>query len=472
MFTPFSCLEALATLNSGLTFGLQNPRQSLVESDLPPLDFSGLRIRGKPFHTAPTIKGVNWPKPLLDIAMIGKPGEFVQIVEPHSEGDPAALLIGFLVAVGAVFGRNVYLPIGATRHFTNLFVVIVATSGKGRKGTVMAEVKRFIELVDPMFGDRIASGLSSGEGLIEAVRDPLEADVPIKEHGKIRYERQIVDKGIEDKRLLAAEGEMAQPLQSAGRDGNTLSPILRQAWDGTPLRVLARSNKNACREPHISILGNITAEEIRRLLTSTDRANGFANRFLWCCATRSKCLPFGGSVDQRALFELATRTAEILARMRSVGAVGWTDEASTHWQMIYPTLSEGSAGLFGAMTARAEAQTVRLALIYAVLDGSNRIDLPHLLAALEIWRYCEDSVRAIFGDVMGDETADEIIGLLRTAPNGVPQTDISLHFQKHKKSADIQRALGLLQGRGLVRSERQETTGRPIMNWLAVAREA
>lgn len=181
-------------------------------------------------------------------------------MEPHSEGDPAALLLGFLVAMGAVLGRSVHLPIGATRHFPNLFAVIVAPSGKGRKGTVMAEISRFVELADPTFESRIASGLSSGEGLIEAVRDPLEADVPIKENGTIRHERQTVDNGIEDKRLLAAEGEMAQPLQAASRDGNTLSAILRQAWDGTPLRVLARSNKNACKEPHISILGNITAE--------------------------------------------------------------------------------------------------------------------------------------------------------------------------------------------------------------------
>src|ERR1022692_2947428 len=205
--------------------------------------------------------------PLADIAMTSLPGEFVRLIGPQSEGDSAALLLGFLVAMGTVLGRSIHLPIGASLRFPNLFAVIVATSGKGRKGTVMAEVRRFIVMADPTFESRIASGLSSGEGLIEAVRDPLEADVPIRENGKIRPERQIVDNGVEDKRTVAFEGEMAQPLQAAGRDGNTLSAILRQAWDGTSLRVLARSNKNACKEPHISIVGNITAEEVRRLLT-------------------------------------------------------------------------------------------------------------------------------------------------------------------------------------------------------------
>jgi hypothetical protein len=335
----------------------------------------------------------------------------------------------------------------------------------------MAEVRRFIERADPSFVSRIASGLSSGEGLIEAVRDPREEDVPFKEHGRIvRHDRQIVDNGIDDKRLLAAEGEMAQPFQAAGRDGNTLSAVLRQAWDGTSLRVLAKSNKNACKEPHISILGNITEEELRRLLTNTDRANGFGNRFLWCCASRSKHLPLGGNVDQAALHSLAMKAASVIVRMRSAGGTfGWTDEARNHWSAVYPVLSADHSGLFGAMTARSEAQTVRIALIYAALDGANRIDMPHLLAALEVWRYCEDSVRAIFGDASGDETADAIIKLLRRSPNGLPQTDLNNLFQRHKNSADIQRALGLLQERGLVRSERHETEGRPRIVWFLVA---
>lgn len=212
---------ARRTLNSGLNYGIENPRQPLIESDPPLIDLSRLTINGKSFHAATSTKGKHWPKPLTDIAMTGLAGEFVQLIGPLSEGDPAALLLGFLVAMGTVLGRSVHLRIGASSHFPNLFAVIVATSGKGRKGTVMAEVRRFVVLVDPTFESRIASGLSSGEGLIEAVRDPLEADVPIKESGRIRHERQIVDNGIEDKRLLAAEGEMAQPLQAAGRDGKT-----------------------------------------------------------------------------------------------------------------------------------------------------------------------------------------------------------------------------------------------------------
>ena len=44
---------------------------------------------------------------------------------------------------------------------------------------------------------------------------------------------EIVE-GVRDKRLLVFEGEFAQVLRVMRRDGNTLSGILRNAWDGRP----------------------------------------------------------------------------------------------------------------------------------------------------------------------------------------------------------------------------------------------
>jgi len=252
-------------------------------------------------------------------------------------------------------------------HYPNLFSVIVAETSKGRKGTVMAEAKRFAKMIDPTISNRMLGGLSSGEGLIEAVRDARFEDAPKKEsHVPIP---QVVDNGISDKRLLVTESEMGQALQAAGRDGNTLSATLRMAWDGDELRTLARSNKNICREPHISIFGNITLDELQRLLTSTDRNNGFVNRFLWICARRSQLLPWGGNVDETALQELATKAAHVIHLSSHYGKCGWVPDAASMWAKEYGRLSSGGAGLSGAMSARAEAQTIRIALIYAVLDG-------------------------------------------------------------------------------------------------------
>jgi hypothetical protein len=343
----------------------------------------------------------------------------------------------------------------------------VAETSKGRKGTVMAEAKRFGKLVDASMDTRMVSGLSSGEGLIEHVRDPREEDVPVKEGGKVTgHQRQVVDKGVLDKRLLVTEGEMGQALTVASREGNTLSATLRLAWDGETLQTLARSNKNVCKEPHIAIFGNITVEELQRLLTATDRANGFANRFLWVCARRSKELPFGGKVNEHALQALALRTMNRLVSASSFGQCGWMPDAAEQWQQVYSRLSAGKPGLAGAMSARAEAQTIRIALIYALLDGTNNIHASHLNAALAVWRYCEESTEYIFGSSLGDSTADEILRMLASKPEGATSTEINAHFGRNKSSDELRRALIVLQHASKIRSERRNTGGRPSEIWL------
>ena len=40
------------------------------------------------------------------------------------------------------------------------------------------------------------------------------------------------------------------------------------------------------------------------------------------------------------------------------------------------------------MMTCAQAQTLRLALIYALLDGAREIDHVHIQAALAMWTYC------------------------------------------------------------------------------------
>jgi len=114
---------------------------------------------------------------------------------------------------------------------------------------------------------------------------------------------------------------------------------------------------------------------------------------------------------------------------------------------------------------------MRLACIYALLDGSPAVTAEHLTAALAVWQYCEDSAGFIFGDALGDTSADEILRELRSRPDGMTRNEIREHFQRHKSSAEIARALGVLQEYGLVRmvrSREQEENIRPTERWHAL----
>jgi Protein of unknown function (DUF3987)/Bifunctional DNA primase/polymerase, N-terminal len=406
---------------------------------------------------------VSWPAPAKPDAFRGLAGEIVSIIEPHSEADPMALLSQFLVGFGNVIGRSAYFPVEADRHHANLFAVLVGPTSKARKGSALSHIKKVLRESDVRWADNsVLSGLSSGEGLVWAVRDPAFS----KDGDK------IIDVGVEDKRLLAVESEFAQPLKVMARETNILSTILRQAWDSGNLRTLTKNNPAQATGAYISIIGHITQQELRRYLNETELGNGFGNRFLWLCVKRSKMLPEGGKLDDDDLLQLTERLETTINWGRRVKRMHRSDKARKLWADVYPELSKGSAGLLGAVTSRAEAQVTRLSLIYALLDRSSRIQTQHLKAALALWDYAEASARFIFGDSLGDPVADEILRALRVSPSGLTRTEISNLFAGHRKSTDIGRALVVLSQSGLASCRPEATGGRPDERWTVLAGDA
>jgi hypothetical protein len=318
------------------------------------------------------------------------------------------------------------------------------------------------------------AGLSSGEGLIWAVRDEIEKQEPIRDKKKTitGYQSVVVDKGVADKRLLVIEPEFASVLRVAGRDGNTLSTVYRQAWDSGLLRVLNKNSPVKATGAHISIIGHITGDELLMELSNNDKVNGFGNRNLWLCVQRSKFLPDGGNWDHLDLRSLASRLTDVVEFARGAGEMRRDAEARSMWHEVYPQLSGERPGLFGSLTSRAEAHVLRLSCIYALLDRSSVVRRCHLEAALALWKYCEDSAEAIFGAALGNQVADQILKALGNAPEGLTRNDLRDVFGRHRSSEEIGAALRILSQRALVESETESTGGRPVERWFSTTEEA
>ena len=141
---------------------------------------------------------------------------------------------------------------------------------------------------------------------------------------------------------------------------------------------------------------------MKRELTETQSANGFANRCLWVAARRSKLLPLGGRVDRYVIEQIAERIRQATAGIVE-GETLFDAAARGLWVERYAKISEEKPGLYGALIARSEAHAIRIAMIYALLDGQLQIGEQHLRAVFEVVRYCNDSVRYIFGDATGDD---------------------------------------------------------------------
>jgi hypothetical protein len=416
----------------------------------------------------------DYPEPLGPAAFHGLAGEIVRRIEPHTEADPVALLFQLLTAFGNLIGHDHYIVADGARHYLNLNGVLVGQSSKGRKGTSWNHIANLMEHVDPEWRrDCISNGLSSGEGLIWAVRDPIEETKPIREKGRYtgEYETYIANHGEDDKRLLVIESEFANVLKVMTREGNTLSPIIRSAWDCGDLKTMVKNSPAKATGAHISIVGHITRDELRRLLTQTESANGFANRFCWLAVKRSKCLPDGGAIHTVNFEDVVAELQAAVSFAKDFVEIRRDPKARILWYEVYPRLSEAQPGMSGAVIGRAEAQVMRLSAIHALLDKSRLIRPEHHEAAMALWHYCEQSARWIFGTTTGDRNADKILRALRHAQTGMTKTEISVEiFNRHASSAEIDEALRLLHGLHMVSYQTEATGGAPLQRWFSVGK--
>jgi hypothetical protein len=392
-----------------------------------------------------------WPAPPGHAAYHGLLGEIVRALEPETEADPVAILAQLLVAFGTAVGRDAYFEIEATRHHPHEFLLLAGESSRARKGTSWDHARRLICEADPTIAERILTGLSSGEGLVWAVRDPAGQDP-----------------GITDRRLLALEPEFASVLKNAGREISTLSPTLRSAWDGRPLQLLTRTAPARASAAHISLIGHITQAELRHHLTAIELANGLANRLLIIACRRTRLLPEGGARDPLTGTGLINVLGAAIQHARTAGRVRLHPEARELWHHAYTTqLAATPAGIAGALLARAEAHVIRLALIYTLADGERHIATEHLSAALALWDYAARSATWALQGATGDPLAEQIHAALTSHPGGLTRSQISDHLQHNRPAEQIQQALNALALAGRASRAQIPTAGRPAQLWTA-----
>ncbi|MEX5213636.1 MAG: YfjI family protein [Nitrospiraceae bacterium] len=411
--------------------------------------------------------------PTLDAAALhGLAGEVVKLLEPHTEADPVALLVSCLAEVGVMLNRASHLILDGAYHPLLFWPVIVGQSSKSRKGTAGKRVNAVLSLADPVWSRGEYKGtLSSGEGLAYAVRDAQYREEPVKEKGRLTGETVTicVDAGVEDKRLFLTQPEFGAVLRVMAREGNSLSGVLRDAWDGLTLAPMTKANRIRATDPHIGIVGHVTRDELLRNLTDTECSNGFGNRFVWFAVRRSKELPFPSAPDEANLLTLAEKLGRVIRDGRTLGRLALSPSAREAWREIYHDLSADRPGMAGALLARAEAHVMRIAGLYSVLDGSGQIDAPHLEAGLALWQHAEQSTRRIFGDTLGDPVADTILRALGTATE-LTDSEISDLFGRNVAAIRLEHAKSVLLASGLVQCITVETTGRPRKIWRLVTK--
>lgn len=345
---------------------------------------------------------LDFPKPIDKAAFHGIMGDIINRIAPHTEADPAGLLAEGLVIFGNIIGSSCRFHQGTWQR-TNLFVITAGETSKARKGTAHSNIAEVFDIVHPDWDRLLVPGLGSGEGLLTR----LAGDEKTKADGT------VVGSPPEPRAILF-ESEFGSLLTRMTRDGSTISATIRDAWDGSALgRTIARDS-TIVTDHHVSLIGHITQVELAQKLTSTENANGFGNRFLWVAVQRPRVIPFTEPVGDYVQSQTWTLKQSIEWASQP-HTFKWTPAARQEWERHY-RLSQDKPlpGLLGLITARADPQIARLAMIYAALDRTEEIDVVHLRAAIAFMNYVIRSCRYIFGDSTGNSDADALLAILRT----------------------------------------------------------
>lgn len=407
---------------------------------------------------------LNTPKPrtafngkMGESAFHGPMGEFIKFINSRTEADPVAILTQSLVVFGNMLGSGPRHYMGNSDLRTNEFLAIVGSSAKARKGTSLSVVRSFLDPLDPEHHRKCRlNTLASGEGLVHALRDPMTTD-------------KGPDPGVTDKRLLVEAEEFGSILTGKGRSGSTLTATLRTAWDSRDLSNPTKNNSEFVTGPHVSVIGHITAHELKSLMMDGDTHNGFANRFLWVYVSKSKSIPFPArvSADEWERFREPLRHALLIGKRDH--HLELAEDARDLYEQEHARLGEESGDdVFDAHTARGLSHLMKIAQIYALADGSSVIGVDHFMAGKAVWEFSEKSVEYIFQVDGLSKLARKLDSAMKKNP-GSTKSDHHRFLGGHKRAEEIERAREELISRGLyeIRPVDPSAESSPLGYWPA-----
>lgn len=339
-----------------------------------------------------------------DDAFHGPLGEYARRSADHIEVDHFTLYMQLLVMFGSLIGRRRTCQGGDSPHFPNLFLAVVADTGQG-KGCIGNRAEQFVQAVDPEFRSIVHRDVQSAPALIRLVAD--EQRKTVLRRGKTSLPADvIVAPAVTDKRCLLIQSEMQTIFTAKGRQGCTLGSLLKQAWDGVTLENNTKEGSLRATDPHISMLGSITPQELRQAVAASkiDRENGFFNRFLFVRPRTVRYLPHGGDRTitedltgplRRALNAMGPAVPPAMAS----SLMEFDTQASRDWEPFYYAYRDHTDPFFNGLQGfqqRLGPTTKRIAMILAALDGADSISAVHLNAARTACLRCLDDCRAIF----------------------------------------------------------------------------
>lgn len=400
--------------------------------------------------TSPSIETSVVPR-LPGEAMPGWLGDCVRAVCKKSEVHPASALMGILSRL-ASHVSSPYIEYGGAQHHCCINGVFVGNSPQSWRAMSFKDIDRIFDGM-PNAVQMIQGNMLCGKSLIEAVQDNIRSYGP----------KDNATPGSVDKRLFFCEPEFRSALAHAKGPVNTLSQTISGFYNHGSASQALKSGKISATEAHVVVLAQTSTTDFSILRREVEHSNGFASYFLWFLVDRPKEVPRPQGISYEEIMHFQGLIVNRIRGAEGLTLVKMTRQAKEMWDNRYSDLTKNVPGVAGVVVSRFEIQAIRLALLYAIVDGRKRIQTEDLRAAYALLQYALESACIIFNsDKQGDNYMEKILCALNVAPNHeLSRTEISGVFSRNAASADIDAALQRMAEMEQVKIDRKEsTTGR------------
>jgi hypothetical protein len=366
------------------------------------------------------------PVPAVDPAMFrGVLGDITRAIEPGTEADTAGIYGSLLSMTGVLVGRRPHIMIGNSRHPLLPWSLLIGPTNTGRKGDATNSARRVAEAACPELKSISVTGLSTGEGIISRIRDPATV-------GKEKV-------GTDDKRLFILESEWARVMEVCRREATTLSPVLREAWDGNALSVLTKVPYYASWS-HIALTAHITPEEFLEKLNKADMSGGLYNRFLPLYVKRRKLLSRPPGLTSEELKLWSGKLAEAITKAKKLNQLTLSEDAEKYWdEEVYPELTNAAEenAIEAAFIQRAPAYCWRIAALLSALDGNAHTTRDDLDSAFALIRYSAASARYALSTAKRDPNLDKLQRAVDESATGLDGKAVSGLFSRHLSAEQL-----------------------------------
>lgn len=416
---------------------------------------------------------VKSPPKINKDAFWGLLDDMANVATANTEANKIAVAVNTMAMLAAVLGReDITYPFGDSQTDIRPSFLIIGATGVG-KGISENLPRRVFDKADQILRDKNPvphmslnihnGGLSSGEGIAHAIRDPSDQK---------DKDGNLIDEGVIDKRLLVIEPEFSNVLAHCKRDGNTLSSVIRNLHDGIDIKPLTKSNKTKASRPHVVIVGHITPCELLDKISKTDIANGFLNRFMMLHIRLEKLVAAPTRTEEQYVNGLADDVVRIIQFIRLGVTMTEAPCFTEYFEKEYPKLRQPKvSGVIQTLFARAPQYARMLAMMFALMDTKTRIEKTHLQAAIYWLEYWKNSIAYIFQEEAKERElertqvlADKVHVAIREIykqKGRCSQTDISDYFNRNKTKKELRGAIEYLLGQtpALITEETEKPSG-------------